>query len=350
VALVSVVGQPAGTDLRTIIGRAFDASRAMMLFSPAADQASAALRRFQLADNWLSYDANKRSTGPADLGGSMRRDGGTSLAGAFGAQGVASLTLLDRNQAVLAILAAGADQPDVLTMTLDDAQSISDAMAQLDQLPAFQKPTVGLSTVDVEDVPGAVIVGVDAGGAGATAGLQAGDVITKINGTAVSGAVALEAALATKAAGDTLSADIMDKAGAAKQAQLKVSMTPRLISVSDQTVLANRVLLALRAQLAGNVNAAQEPALRLNLAAALAHAGAWSDAKAELQRVHLPDGPGVSNGTVQYLLGLCEQKLGNRAAADAAWKAAAASASLLTEDGPAISELAAARLAEIGSK
>jgi len=73
----------------------------------------------------------------------------------------------------------------------------------------------------------------------------------------------------------------------------------------------------------------------------------WSDARAELQRVKLPDGRGVGNGTVQYLLGLCADQLGSRAEAESAFKAAAASESLLTEDGPPVKELAQAKLTEI---
>jgi hypothetical protein len=43
------------------------------------------------------------------------------------------------------------------------------------------------------------------------------------------------------------------------------------------------------------------------------------------------------------LLGMCSEELGNRAEADAAFKAAAATESLLTEDGPAVKDLVAAR-------
>ena len=53
--------------------------------------------------------------------------------------------------------------------------------------------------------------------------------------------------------------------------------------------------------------------------------------------------PGVGPGTVQYLLGLCSAHLGNRAEAEAAFKAAAASSNLLTEQGPPVKELAEAR-------
>jgi predicted negative regulator of RcsB-dependent stress response len=117
--------------------------------------------------------------------------------------------------------------------------------------------------------------------------------------------------------------------------------------MADQTLLVNRILLELRARLASISDPVEEAVIRLNLAAALARVEAWSDARTELQRVKLPDGPGVGNGTVQYLVGLCADKLGNRTEAETAWKAAAASESQLTEDGPSIKELAEAKLAEL---
>ena len=56
----------------------------------------------------------------------------------------------------------------------------------------------------------------------------------------------------------------------------------------------------------------------------------------------------MSNGTVQYLLGLCHEALGQVAEAEKAWRAAASDAeSLLTEDGPLVKELAEAKLAGI---
>ncbi len=58
----------------------------------------------------------------------------------------------------------------------------------------------------------------------------------------------------------------------------------------------------------------------------------------------LNDGPGVSAGTVQYLLGLAAERMGNTAEAQAPFTAAAASSALITEDGLPVKDLAEARL------
>ncbi|NDH64426.1 MAG: hypothetical protein EBY18_22900 [Alphaproteobacteria bacterium] len=87
--------------------------------------------------------------------------------------------------------------------------------------------------------------------------------------------------------------------------------------------------------------------MRLSLAVALARMGSWSDARIELQRVKLNDAPGVSNGTVLYLLGLAAERMGNTTEAETSWRAAAATPALLTEDGPPVKELAEARILEL---
>ena len=107
------------------------------------------------------------------------------------------------------------------------------------------------------------------------------------------------------------------------------------------------MLLDLRARLADASDPSQQAIIRLNIAVALARLGDWATAREELQRVKLPEQPGVGNGTVQYLLGLAAENLANRVEAETAFRAAATSSSQLTEDGPPVKELAEARLAEL---
>jgi hypothetical protein len=192
-----------------------------------------------------------------------------------------------------------------------------------------------------------VIAAVDASGPGGQAGLQVGDIIVSADSKPVTDAAALAAAVASRTAGQSLTVEVKDRTGRPKTAELKVLLRPRLLGISDQTLLVNRTLVTLRARLSDSKDPAEQAAIRLNLAAALARLEAWSEARAELQQVTLSDGPGVGSGTVQYLLGLCAARLGNRADAEAAFKAAAASSHLLTEDGPPVRELAEARLAEL---
>jgi membrane-associated protease RseP (regulator of RpoE activity) len=205
---------------------------------------------------------------------------------------------------------------------------------------------VGVASDDVLDVAGAVVTAVDVDGAAAKAGLAPGDVITKVDGQPVSDGSAFSAVVAQRKAGDKLTVEVKDRAGAVKGAGLTVTMAPRLVAMNDQSLMFNNLVLALRPRLAaGPGGAAADPIVRLNLAVALMRLGNWAGARAELSKVQLAGGPGVSNGTVQYLLGLCHEALGQLAEAEKAWRAAATDAeSLLTEDGPAVKELAERKL------
>jgi Flp pilus assembly protein TadD len=352
-ALVSTSGQATGlnTDLRLTIERALEASQSMTIYAPPADQLDKVLKAEQLTPAWLAFDASKRPLAQsADLGGVTRRDLTAKIAKAFDAQGVASVTVpssIDRSRIVVSLLAAGSGEPDVLELTIDHPETFASAIAQLDRALSFFRPSLGLTAIDVKDVAGAVVIGVDANGPAAKAGIAAGDVIVKANAQAIGDAVALNTLLAGRKADEELTLELKDRAGAAKRADIKVVMAPRLVGLYDQTLLVNRALLDLRSRLQTPGNPVEDSVLRLNLAAALARVENWTEARMELQRVKLPDGTGVSNGTVQYLLGLCADKLGNRADAETAFRAAIASDALITEDGPSVKDLAEARLAEM---
>lgn len=128
---------------------------------------------------------------------------------------------------------------------------------------------------------------------------------------------------------------------------MQVRPVPRLIGLSENGLLANRILLDLRSRLAAATDPYQQSVIRLNMAVAMARVEDWAGALEELQRVKLPEQTGVGNGTVQYLVGLAAESLGDRAAAETAFKAAAASNSQLTETGPAVKELAEGKLAQL---
>lgn len=351
-ALVSAGAQGAlGSDLRVVVERALEPVRSVLVFAPPADAVDRTLRASQLPQDWLTYDSNKRPLGTsAEINPPMRRDLSTRISKAFDAQGVASVSVpsaANRNRLVVSLLSAGAAVPDVFEIVLDRPETIADAVTQLDRPIALMRPSLGLSVIDVADVPGAVVVAVDANGNAAKAAVQAGDVIIKAGDQPVADGAALAAILATKTAADSMVLEIKDRMGSPKKADIKIVMTPRLIGMNDETLLANRVLLELKTRLMAPANPVEESILRLNAAAALARLQAWSDARTELQKVRLPEGPGVGNGTVQFLLGLCAENLGNRAEAETAYRTAASSESYLSEDGPPVKGMAESKLAEL---
>jgi tetratricopeptide (TPR) repeat protein len=349
-AIVSASGAAAtaAQDIRVLVERAMANSQSVRLVAPPADQADKALKGNQLSSDWLATDAGGRPVGAAaQMAAPIRKEASTRLSETFGAQGVASVTALDANKVVVALLAAGSTTPDVLEISLDNTASIGAAVSKLDQPIPLARPSLGVLAIDVADVPGAVVAGVDASSPAAATPLRVGDVITQAGGQPVGDAMALSKAVGSAKAGQNLAIDARDAAGAPKRVELPVYLTPRVIGISEQGIPANRVLLDLRARAAELTDPFEQSVVRLNTAVALGRIGEWAAAQVELRQVKLPDRPGVGSGTVQYLLGVAAEALGNRAEAEAAYKAAAATDSLLTDDGPRVKDLAEARLAEL---
>src|SRR5262249_54902198 len=167
-------------------------------------------------------------------------------------QGIASVSVpasVDRPPLIVALLAAGSGEPDVIELRLDLPESASNAIARLDRAPSFFKPSLGLMTVDVADESGPVVAVIEANGPAGKAGIQAGDVLVKVNGQPVQDSVALAALLSGKTANDSLTLELKDRAGAAKHADVKVMLNPRLIGIADQTLLVNRTLVDVRSRL-----------------------------------------------------------------------------------------------------
>lgn len=348
-ALVSASGAAAlNTDLRLTIEKQFQNSQSVTLFAPAAEDTAKALGAEKLPQDWLAFDINKRPLGTAaEVAVVMRSELSAKLSRHFGAQGIASVTVpspTSRNRLVVTFLAAGSGDPDVLEVNLDSPDAAAMAVGRLDRALQFFKPSLGLTVVDVADLDGPVVVAVDPNGPGAKSGIQPGDVVLKANSQAVPDAATLTTLLAGRKADEDLTLELKDKAGVAKRADVKVLMTPRLIGMNDQSLMINKILVDLKARLLAPGEPINDSVMRLNLAVALARVGLWSDARIELQRVKLNEGPGVSNGTVQYLLGLAAERMGNAAEAETAWRAAAATTALITEDGLPVKELAEARL------
>jgi hypothetical protein len=348
-ALISASGSASlNTDLRATIEKQFARSQSVTLFAPAADEAAKALATDKLPQDWLAFDANKRPLGmAAEVATVMRGELSARLARQFEAQGIASVTVpsaTNRNRLVVSLLASGSADPDVIEVDLDSTDSATQAVGRLDRGLSFFRPSVGVTVVDVADLEGPVVVAVDPNGPAAKAGVQPGDVILRANSQPVADAGALATLLAGRKADESMTFDLKDKAGAAKKADVAVVMTPRLIGLNDQSLLVNKILVDLRGRLQQPGDPVTDSVMRLNLAVALARVGAWTDARLELQRVKLNDGPGVSAGTVHYLLGLAAERMGNTAEAEAALKAAAASTALISEDGLPVRDLAEARL------
>ena len=334
------------SDRRAEVERALAGSQQVTLFVPSGREADEALKAQQMPPEWLAFDEGRRPLGgAAALNAAARRDLSTRFARALDVQGIAAISQPSPSSPdlVIALIAAGAGEPDVVGVMPERMDSINRAIARFDYLPPLSRRGIGLLVADVLDVDGLVVVRVDPGSAGDQAGIKPGDVVVRADGGAIAGSAQLQQLLDAKSAGSAVSVEAHDVAGTARTIQLPITESPRLMSVADQGLLFNPISLALRSRLAASA-AKDQPFIRLNLAVALMRLGDHAAAREQLEGVQLPAGPGISLGTQQYLLGLAYEGVGDAASAQRSFQAAVASGGLLTEDGPTVKNLAERKL------
>ena len=280
-----------------------------------------------------------------------RRAAGERLADALNVQGVAWVTQTagDVPDAFsLSVLARGSGVPDTLRVNLGDLGSRAAAIRLLSAVvPTVVRPSLGVSLVDVADVEGAAVVRVPTGSAGRIAGLTVGDVVAAVNGIPVTSAGELGRALAARGVGTELSLSVR-RTARSRTVTARVAETPDVVPLVDASRLSNLLLPDMEDAVAVSATALGESAARLNLAVTHIRLQNWDRALSELNRVVLPDGPGVSAGTVSYLTALCLLEISQLSAAEAALRRAVASEeSVLFVGGPRVSPLAQQRLREL---
>jgi tetratricopeptide (TPR) repeat protein len=324
--------------------------RGFTLYAPALDAAQDALRRRDLTPDWLAFDRQGRPLGAAQkLTPGLRVQLSSDLARMFEAQGVASVTIASEGGAgqsdvVLSLLASGSSEPDLLPVRLDDADSLRRTIQRLDVNFSTFRPSLGMLAVDVSGPVGTIVIAADVIDAVKAKGLLPADRIVAVNGKKINDVAGLNGVLQTLGPKATVTLDVMQNT-TPKKVEVPLLEQPRAINLGDQSLLFNPLLMHLRHLLAFAANTPAEPVIRLNIGIALMRLGNWEDARREFEQTTLPDGSGVGQGTVQYHLGACYEKLGRFNDAAQAWRKAKDSAAWLTEDGPPVKELAEARLA-----
>jgi len=338
--------QPGVSDRRADVERALMALQQVTVFVPGAREAEEALKGQQMPPEWLAFDAGRRPLGgAAALNAAARRDLSTRFARALDVQGIAAVSQPSASAPDLAValLAAGAGQPDVVTLTPERIDSINRATARFDYVPPLSRRGIGLLAADVLNADGLVVVRLDPQSAGEKAGLKPGDILLRADGQPIADGGQLQQWIDAKRPGEMLSLESRDATGTSRTTPVPIVENPRLISVADEGLLFNPISLALRNRIA-RADANDQPFIRLNLAVALMRLADYAGAREQLDAVQLPAGPGISLGTQQYLLGLIYESEGDPVSAQRSFTAAAASGGLVTEDGPAVKTLAERKL------
>ena len=305
-------------DPRLAVERALADADQLLLYAPPADVVEDVLTREPVSDEWFGV-TETQTTAPT----ATRRERLVRLADAFDAQGVAWVHAVrpGASEVQIALAAPGGAEPDVLTVVLDQPDSVKQVLDRLTAPLLLFRGSAGMVPIDVLDVKGIVVGDVEGDGPAAGAGIKPGDIIDNIDGHAIESVKDFEAQLAGHTAG-RITLNVKTGAAAAREVAVPIRRVPVLQTGSDRFLPANAVVAVLRSRLSAATDPAEQAILRLNLAAALLQAGAPADARTLLEQVSLPPGPGVSKGTVQYLTGEAALALGDKAAAAQAFEAA----------------------------
>lgn len=325
-------GPEKGDELRMAVERALAPSDTVLVYAPPADVVADVLQGAAV-DEWFGRDATR----PAEARERIR-----TFAEALGAQGLAWVRPVrpGGQELRLGLIAPGGAEPDELILTPGQPESVKAVLDRLQAPMTFTRGSAGLVVIDVLDLQGAVVADVEPGSPADSAGFEPGDLIVQLDGMPLNSALDFETRLASRAAGEQVSLGVRTRAGAEATRTVALRRVPALAVTGDRNALANVGVAVLRARLAQTTDPALQPIVRLNLAAALLRAGDAAGARALLEETILPPGPGVSAGTVQYLLGEAALQLGDQAAARAAWQAARESGGRLGDDGPSVRLLA----------
>jgi hypothetical protein len=327
--------------LRANVERALGPLARLLIYFPAEADLQAALKGEDLPADWLGPERAPETTG-ARLPPEVRRDIGRKLAGRLETQGVAAIGATgDPNVVTVTILAAGSGVPESVTVNLPDPASRALALEFLGApLPPVTRAAIDASVIDVAGIAGAVVV--RTGPAGAKAGLAAGDVITATAAGPVASVADLRQAIASAGArAAQLTLKVRTGGAEARTISGTIALAPDTWPPRDPGIPYNRAVVDLQAAQGGMLAPMDLTGTHLNLAIVHMRLGNWDEALQALAKVTLPEGSGVSAGTVHYLTGLCHEGAGRTAESRAAFTRAAASPEArLSQDGPLIAPLA----------
>jgi hypothetical protein len=353
-AIISVAGLPQGyrgQDLRIDVERALRSAAHVTFIAPPLDFLKPTIAAEQLTDDSLSFDLAKRPLGSAArMSPQIRRGIVQKISQALDVQGIATITVIGGETSVqrmaVSLFASGAAEPDVLLIDLQEPSTVLRALETLDYSPALSTASLGMLGIDVSDVEGVVIARVDPGGAAAAAGLKPGERLVQVFNQPLKNEAELTRLLEERRNAENLPAFVFDREGVRREVAVRPFPAIRLVSVFDQTLPFNALAIQWRSRTRRTTAEAEAALIRLNLAVAAYRIGDFQTARDELEKTQLPDGPGISQGTVHYLLGLAYEGLSDPARARQAYtRAAAAEGATLTEQGGRVAELAKQKLA-----
>ena len=251
-----------------------------------------------------------------------------------------------QRRATLHLLAAGNAATDQYSVIFNQSASYISFLSSIDRRATVYRPWTGLITIDTLSHDGVPVLRVVPGSPAARAQVKVEEILFAADGQPVKKTSELLERVAGKRAGDRLTLQLRGSEGA-RTVELELQNTPQEVPLNDPDLLYNKVMMDLRQQVEGYPGTEQAAFARLNLAICSMHFDDFAAAHEHLlkARRELPAGPGISQGTALYYLGLSLERLGYEREARDSYQAAAGfeEATLFNNDGPRVAPLAARR-------
>ena len=248
----------------------------------------------------------------------------------------------------------GPKTPERRRVALSDPEDLAGFAAAFPASPSPIRASLGVRTIDSALAAGPVVVDLLAGGAAAEAGLQIGDAITAVGGTASTGRRELSTLLGRHEAGESVDLEIV-RAGTRQQVRATLQRSLWTIDPNDDELVTAAFSSALAAEL-DRESEWPRWLLELNQALLLLRVGENEEAVRVLRRIDLatvPSSAGLGRAAVQYALGVALLRASPRYA-DLARETferviqQGGRQTLIDDDGPLAAPRARARLAGLG--
>ncbi len=252
--------------------------------------------------------------------------------------------------AALHVFAAGSVVPDSAAVVMEDDSSYARFFAAFEKKLPLRAAWSGLVTVDTLLYEGPVVLRVVPGSPADKAAFVKGHVVTAAGGRKITSTEELLATFAAAGTAKPLSITV-NAAGGAKTVDLLLDDAPREISLAGAGVLANKICMDLRQTIEGYPGSENAALARLNLGLISLGLHDYSGAHDAFVKAknELPLAPGLSRGTAAFYAGVALEHLGySKEALDEYTQASQdQAATLLSQDGPRVSDLAKRRIAAL---
>jgi hypothetical protein len=240
--------------------------------------------------------------------------------------------------------------PDTMLLQMDRPASVEGLVRAMSLRPDVEEPWLGMTVVGTRQ-PGYALKVVDLyhEGPAVEAGLRVGDGITALNGKELVSLAdwnrALQEMRSPERMQDRMPMTLTVRRGGTDDIHMDVAWAPKMMTPGHEDILYNQQLVDLEYESSSRSDPYSQGVVRLNQAMAYIHFGRYDLAlQKALARANLPEGMGISGGTVEYLRAWCYEQLGPEYHAEAREGFEAAStedgATLGTQMGPLVAPLA----------